>query len=404
MSRRAAILAAALFVLLAATTAPITADHGGRDISSLFRCDRPVIPPRCTSVGDGARHHVALDASVPASMAAAVRRAMDDVYDPTDLTMVEDARVTGRTDVIVFAGDYGENGAAGWVYCPSDAPQGVNPSGDRWCRHQELHLNLNPRYAVFFGDEASRNHVACHELGHTVGLRHWGNPPQTSGSQVGATCMNSNTPDGPTELHAFDVDHINDYDYRQSPPARHRPLDDASPRPRARPAAGAGVLESTQVERLPADLGQLLDLADVVVRGEVVAVGPGRSFGPDASRLHYAAATVRVDEVIAGRVPAPDGSSLTVEIPLFDGQASIGDLPAWGEAVFVLRNKATSAATAGLPADRVADESAFHRLLTFTTIVVNDGGRAVTSEDAGPLAGLRGLAWDAALERLRAAD
>jgi hypothetical protein len=93
-----------------------------------------------------------------------------------------------------------------------------------------MYFNLNPRYSVFFDDDASRDHVTCHELGHTIGLRHWGNPPETSDDQAAATCMNSNTPNGPTTLHRFDVDHINAYYGAPPPPRRIVPAHPSQPR------------------------------------------------------------------------------------------------------------------------------------------------------------------------------
>ncbi|MGH2455605.1 MAG: hypothetical protein ACRDHD_05045 [Candidatus Limnocylindria bacterium] len=197
-------------LLLGQQPVPALADHGGRSIGSLLTCDRPVNPPRCTSVGNDPWHFVHLDASLGAGLAQSLRDSMAEDYDPTYLTMVEQPAITRVTDVVAYAADYGENGAAGWVYCPSDAPQGLNPQGDRWCQRQEIHFNLNPRYVAFFADDQSTDHIACHELGHTLGLRHWGNPPQSRGPAA-ATCMNVDTPDGPTALHQLDRDHIRDY-------------------------------------------------------------------------------------------------------------------------------------------------------------------------------------------------
>ncbi|HEX5579036.1 MAG TPA: hypothetical protein VFY43_05150 [Candidatus Limnocylindria bacterium] len=196
--------------LLALPAVAVAEHRGGRSIGSLLPCDEPVNPPRCTSVGNDIWHFIVIDESVPPALAAAVRRAARQDYDPTYLRVRVQRRITSATDVIVYAADHGENGAAGWVYCPPDAPRGHTAQGDRWCQQQELHFNLNPRYGAFFADRASRDSIACHELGHTVGLLHWGNPPSTNGPAV-PTCMTPDNPNGPTDLHAIDREHISLY-------------------------------------------------------------------------------------------------------------------------------------------------------------------------------------------------
>ncbi|HEX2194591.1 MAG TPA: hypothetical protein VHK63_06525 [Candidatus Limnocylindria bacterium] len=228
----APVLLASLF-LAGATSAPASAENGAPPVQSFLDCLEPEIPPRCVSVGDDARHHVYFDPAVPSWLRHSVRRAMREAYGPTALRMIEDRRLTGRTDVIVRAGDYGANGAAGWVVCPADAPQGVNAQGHRWCRGQELFFNLNARYGAYFADDDSRTHLACHELGHTVGLRHWGNPPVTD-PPTAATCMTANTPDGTPLLHRWDRANINAY-YRPMRPEPTPQRERSPTRPRITP-------------------------------------------------------------------------------------------------------------------------------------------------------------------------
>lgn len=58
------------------------------------------------------------------------------------------------------------NNLLGWVNCPNSATErGRNPN--RWCYGQRLNVNL--RFSL---PPAGKRYLACHELGHTVGLRH----------------------------------------------------------------------------------------------------------------------------------------------------------------------------------------------------------------------------------------
>jgi len=79
-------------------------------------------------------------------------------------------------DVIVYDHDiYGDNNLFAWVDCPANntGTGGDESSNTRWCRGQIL------RYNAFYESDwqdtnAARRGLACHELGHTVGLRHHG--------------------------------------------------------------------------------------------------------------------------------------------------------------------------------------------------------------------------------------
>ena len=390
--RTAALLAALLLVVSAVP--PATAHHAGRPIGSFSSCRRPNIsPPRCSSVGNDARHFIAFDATLSIGLAESLRDTMIEDYEPTKLEMILQDAVTAETDVIAFSQDYGNNGAAGWVNCPPDSRQGINRQGHRWCQGQELHFNLNPSMTIFFADDGSRDHVTCHELGHTLGLRHWGNPPESVGPPA-ETCMNSDTPDGPPNLHQVDHEHINAYLYSMHSPSRNqRPMDIPTDRERLLLTSWSDtVAEAIELDQY-ASLAELTRGSDAVVRGRVLDVGAGRVFGdPEHSALHYAAVTVAVAEVAAGALPAGHAATFTLEVPLYGGPETLegvrASLPR-EESLFFLRNKG-------------GDEADFYRLVVMRGVVVNRNGAAEVTPGDAVLDGVAGTSFDALVAQVRA--
>ena len=65
-------------------------------------------------------------------------------------------------------------------------------------------------YATSYGTTNQRKFVACHEIGHTVGLRH---ATSTNHPSRGDTCLQTPMPNpinaSDLVIHGHDVDHIN---------------------------------------------------------------------------------------------------------------------------------------------------------------------------------------------------
>ena len=109
--------------------------------------------------------------------------------------------VSDRLDAYVGAsyGNFGSNGAWAYTSCEVAAQHGTNPAG-QWCIAQLL--RFNSQYISNYDTNNGTKGVACHELGHTLGLRH---------TTSTTTCMH-NTPlvSGVwrTTIQAHDVSHL----------------------------------------------------------------------------------------------------------------------------------------------------------------------------------------------------
>lgn len=104
----------------------------------------------------------AVDATIPA-------------YDATDMTVQAEA-YSSTNDVRVSEGNWGSNGAWAWTACATtlngagSRPADGHSHGHNWCKPQLLRWNLY--YAANYSTADQRKAIACHELGHTMGLQH----------------------------------------------------------------------------------------------------------------------------------------------------------------------------------------------------------------------------------------
>ena len=131
--------------------------------------------------------------SLSATYSTGVFNAVEDEYEPTDLTanpLTPSSCPDSGYDVCVYDADYGDNGLNGWNAC-AGVTSGSHP--DQQCSLSWVRINLE------YSPPAKR--IACHELGHSLGLRH---------TSTQASCM-KRTADGgnSSDLTAHDRSHIN---------------------------------------------------------------------------------------------------------------------------------------------------------------------------------------------------
>ncbi|GFH38028.1 hypothetical protein [Streptomyces pacificus] len=158
-------------------------------------------PRNCVNLGDNADHSWYPEGTFGnqiSGIAASFQEAMNDYEYYTDLTTTKKSHST--LDVLVTDYNYGSNGAVGWVECLS----GSSTSGSHpYKRCDRQKLRLNGSYSSFYGNAHDRKSMACHEIGHTVGLRH----RETDGS-----CMSNKHPSSISSLTSTHDDaHVNAY-------------------------------------------------------------------------------------------------------------------------------------------------------------------------------------------------
>ncbi len=131
--------------------------------------------------------------ALTAAYSTGVNDALWDEYAPTDLTLTVSSPSSCSDDdydLCVFDDNYGDNGVNGWNAC-AGVTGGSHPN--QVCSLDWVRINL------FYGPPPKR--IACHEIGHSVGLQH------TSDQ---ASCMKSTGDGGNSEvLTSHDKAHLN---------------------------------------------------------------------------------------------------------------------------------------------------------------------------------------------------
>jgi hypothetical protein len=129
------------------------------------------------------------------------------VFDPVaGVTMLENGFEVA--DLHIYDGTYGTNGFRAWITCNLGAEYGGS-GANRWCKAQKISFN-NGSYPGEYNLAAKRRYVSCHEVGHSLGLHHSGDPDSVSCMRDLALGSSTSAYEGRTNLNPHDHNHLED--------------------------------------------------------------------------------------------------------------------------------------------------------------------------------------------------
>jgi hypothetical protein len=188
---------------------------GGSSIRCLDVNDAGGHKSECTA--DGTTHRVYIDEDVPSNFAYYLTLSVQQDYDsnPNIYALIQSS-LTDTTDVRVQSVSIATG--TPWIYttCSGSASYGGGSGYYRWCRRQLLRFDpTRANGEDCLADPSCMGWIACHELGHTLGLQHPGTyPNENSSSRV--TCMEYAGQPGNPDAH--DREHLEDCIPHPTPP------------------------------------------------------------------------------------------------------------------------------------------------------------------------------------------